>query len=83
MPKLNGIELRNSIFSDERIKKECIPYVFFTTSANRKNIVDAYEQSVYGFFVKPASIPDFEKVIRNIVEYWKSNVSLEEASGGA
>ena len=70
MPKLNGFELRSKIFTNEQLQTKCIPYLFFTTGANKKAVIDAYALSVQGFFIKPSSIELFEKTIRAIMEYW-------------
>ena len=75
MPKLNGFELRNRIFTDEQLQSRCIPYLFFTTAANKKSVVDAYSMSVQGFFVKPTSKQALEDTIRKIVEYWKECIA--------
>src|SRR5678816_3938215 len=68
MPKLNGFELRNLVFTNEQLQTKCIPYLFFTTSANKKSVIDAYTLSVQGFFVKPTSMQSLENTIRKIVE---------------
>ena len=75
MPKLNGFELRNKIFTDEQLQTKCIPYLFFTTATNKKSVMEAYSMSVQGFFVKPISIQALENTIRKIVEYWKECIA--------
>lgn len=75
MPKLSGFDLRNKIFTDQELQSKCIPYLFFTTSANKKSVVDAYSMSVQGFFVKPTSIQAIEDTIRKIIEYWKECIA--------
>lgn len=71
MPKLNGIELREKIHTNENLRLKCIPYLFFSTSAEQSYVVDAYSKSVQGFFVKPNSYDKLLRVIRIIVEYWQ------------
>jgi CheY-like chemotaxis protein len=71
MPKLTGMELREKIFLNEDLRVKCIPYLFFTTSAEQSSVVDAYSKSVQGFFVKPHSFDKIKKIIRIIVEYWQ------------
>ena len=71
MPKLSGFELRQKIHSNEDLNLKCIPYLFFTTTSNQKAIIDAYSQSVQGFFVKANSIDKLEHTIKTIIEYWK------------
>jgi CheY-like chemotaxis protein len=67
---MDGFELRNMIFTNEQLKTKCIPYLFFTTGANKKAVTDAYSMSVQGFFVKPQSVEGLKNTIRKIVEYW-------------
>ena len=70
MPKLNGLELRRKIHENEKLSLRCIPYLFFTTSANNKSVLDAYSMSVQGYFMKPSKVSDLENTIRKIVDYW-------------
>ena len=75
MPRINGFELRNKIFTNEQLQTKCIPYLFFTTAGTRKAVLDAYALSVQGFFVKPNSVDDLEQMIRKIVEYWRECIA--------
>jgi DNA-binding NarL/FixJ family response regulator len=52
MPKLNGFALREKLKTDSNLNNKCIPYLFFTTASSQKAVIDAYSQSVQGFFVK-------------------------------
>jgi len=71
MPKLDGFALREKLKTDSKLSNKCIPYLFFSTAANQKTVIDAYSQSVQGFFVKPNSIVELEKTIKAIMEYWR------------
>ena len=71
MPKLTGFELRDKIQNNEDLRLKCIPYLFLTTAASQKAVVDAYSKSVQGFFVKPNGYIELENIIRRIVEYWQ------------
>jgi len=71
MPKLSGFELRERILTNEDLNLKCIPYLFFTTTSTQKAVVDAYSQSVQGFFVKGNSVAKLEDTIKRIVEYWQ------------
>lgn len=75
MPKLNGLELREKVHDNEDLRVKCIPYLFFTTSAEQGHVIDAYSKSVQGFFIKPNSTSELEKMLRRIVEYWQDCVS--------
>ena len=71
MPKLNGFALREKLRMDSKLSNKCIPYLFFSTAANQQTVIDAYSQSVQGFFVKQNSMADLEKTISAIMEYWR------------
>lgn len=71
MPKLDGFALRQKLKTDAKLSNKCIPYLFFSTAANQKSVIDAYSQSVQGFFVKQTSMIELEKTISAIMEYWR------------
>lgn len=71
MPRLNGMELKKKIHTDAQLQVKCIPYLFFTTSASKTAVIDAYSMSAQGFFIKETTETELEKTIRSIMEYWK------------
>lgn len=71
MPKLDGFALREKLKTDSKLSNKCIPYLFFSTALGQKAVIDAYSQSVQGFFVKPNSMAELEKTIGAIMEYWR------------
>jgi CheY-like chemotaxis protein len=75
LPKLNGLALRQKLHNNEDLRLKTIPYLFFSTSAEQTHVVEAYSQSVQGFFVKPDSYTALKNTIFKIVEYWKECVS--------
>ncbi|MCF2488073.1 response regulator [Dyadobacter sp. CY347] len=70
MPKLNGMELYEKIHNNEDLRLKSIPYLFFSTSAEQKYVIDAYSRSIQGFFIKPSNYDRLKKMIVKIVEYW-------------
>ncbi len=78
MPKIDGFVLRNKVFTNEALHTKCIPYLFFTTSATKKAVIDAYALSVQGFFTKASSMQGLESTIKKIVEYWKECIAPSE-----
>ncbi len=71
MPVLDGMALKEEIQKNESLRLKCIPYLFFTTSANQQHVIDAYSKSVQGFFIKPSSVEKLRIMIKKIVEYWQ------------
>lgn len=75
MPKLNGIELRAKIYNNEELRMKCIPYLFFSTNAEQAHVIEAYSQSIQGFFIKPSSYEHLKQTLKLIVDYWLKCVS--------
>ena len=71
MPKLNGIELRAKVHNNEDLRLKSIPYLFFSTSAEQRHVIDAYSRSIQGFFIKPTNYEKLKNTVRKIVEYWQ------------
>ena len=71
MPKIDGFEVRNKIYTNEKLSLKCIPYLFFTTGVNKKAVNDAYAMSVQGFFLKPAKVTELQNTVKKIIEYWQ------------
>ena len=75
MPILTGMELRAKVHENEDLRLKSIPYLFFTTSADQKHVVEAYSKSIQGFFIKPLSFLELKETIKSIVEYWQRCIS--------
>ncbi|NTS42678.1 response regulator [Flavisolibacter sp. BT320] len=71
MPKLNGLALKRKIHTDAALQAKCIPYLFFTTTASKGAVIEAYSSSAQGFFIKERSMAELEKTINIIIEYWQ------------
>ena len=71
LPKLNGFELRERVFTNKELSKKCIPYIFFTTAASKEAVTNAYAFSAQGFFKKPNSYSELKQTIGLILDYWK------------
>lgn len=71
LPKLNGFELRERVFTNKELSDKCIPYIFFTTAVNKASVVNAYAASAQGFFEKPNNFAQLEDILRSIIDYWK------------
>jgi CheY-like chemotaxis protein len=63
MPKMDGIEVLETLKKDELLKK--IPVIMVTTSSDPKNIERCKELGCFGYVVKPLQ-NDFKALIQNI-----------------
>jgi CheY-like chemotaxis protein len=71
LPKLNGFELRKMIHTNEGLAGKCVPYIFFSTSVDKKAVCDAYTMSVQGFFKKSDGYEQLKIIIKKIFDYWQ------------
>jgi CheY-like chemotaxis protein len=70
MPLMGGLNLRRLINSDERLRKQSIPFVFYSTAASPSQVREAYDLTVQGFFIKAQSLEESEYTLKLIFEYW-------------
>jgi len=75
MPRVNGFELRESIYKIPALGKRCMPYIFLTTGITKEHVTKAFELPLQGFFEKPSSFPDYKKLINDIILYWKHSLA--------
>ena len=71
MPRMNGFEVRDKICRNEKLNSKCIPYLFFSTSVDKKAVEEAYAMCVQGFFIKPATMNELQSTIGKIIDYWQ------------
>jgi CheY-like chemotaxis protein len=70
MPVMNGLELRRKIQQNEHIRRKSIPFIFLSTAARPKEVEEAYDLTVQGFFVKASQLSEMEKSLDLILRYW-------------
>ncbi|HEY3430584.1 MAG TPA: response regulator [Cyclobacteriaceae bacterium] len=70
LPLMNGLEFRRKINENEYLRRKSIPFVFLSTATQPTHVTEAYDLTVQGFFVKPASFNTIQKSFRLIFEYW-------------
>jgi CheY-like chemotaxis protein len=72
LPRMSGLEFKNKLDANEKLKKKSIPFVFYSTSAEKKYVTEAYlHLTVQGYFRKPQTYQEIKSQIRVIFEYWK------------
>lgn len=71
LPKLDGFQIKERVFTNKQLSQKCIPYIFFTTGVSKESVSNAYALSAQGFFQKPATFKELVEVMKSIVDYWK------------
>lgn len=75
LPKLTGMKLWEKVNENKALRIKMIPFVFFTTIADHKNVLTAFEESVQGFFIKPHNYKDLKVLMHTIMSYWEKSLS--------
>lgn len=71
LPGKNGLDFKERIDSDPRLRKKSIPFVYYSTSASQQDVNQAYTQlTVQGFFKKGSNYAEMKEQIKIIFEYW-------------
>jgi CheY-like chemotaxis protein len=71
LPRQSGIEFKRRIDHDPVLRSKSIPFIFFSTSIEKKEVDIAYkEMTVQGFFQKTNSLQELKTVIKLIMDYW-------------
>jgi response regulator RpfG family c-di-GMP phosphodiesterase len=72
LPGMSGLEFKNKLDHNEKLKKKSIPFVFYSTSVEKKYVDEAYlHLTVQGFFLKGHTMKDIKDQLRIIFDYWK------------
>ncbi|HYC56091.1 MAG TPA: response regulator [Candidatus Binatia bacterium] len=73
MPRVNGLDVLRSIKSDPALN--AIPVVVLTSSAQHRDIVEAYRLGANAYVVKPVEFERFSETLRLLSAFWiKVNV---------
>ena len=71
LPQMTGLELKEIINADDKLKRRTIPFIFLSESVNPKDVDSAYMSLVQGFYVKSPTYDGLRNQLRAICEYWE------------
>ena len=70
MPLMNGLELLEEIQRTTLLKQKSIPFVFLSTSGDKRYVIKAFELSAQGFFQKPSEIGALHSILKLTFDFW-------------
>jgi CheY-like chemotaxis protein len=76
LPLKTGHEVLNEVKHDPQLKK--IPVLIMTSSVDEKDLTAAYDLNANCYIRKPLDLPEYERVIRAIEDFWLTTVTLPE-----
>jgi two-component system, chemotaxis family, response regulator Rcp1 len=74
MPKLDGHELLAEMKSDPDLRR--IPVVVFTSSAEARDVFEAYDRHANAYVIKPVRLEDFSEVVKSFEDFWLTTAVL-------
>lgn len=72
LPVMNGLQFKSEIQNNEYLRSKSIPFIFLSTSGDKKAVEEAFQLHVQGFFVKEISYEGINKQLKGIIDYWKT-----------
>ena len=76
LPKIDGRELLATIKSDDDLQS--IPVVIMTGSDDYEDELRGQRLNVEGFVTKPVDMPKFLSLVKELKDYWMSDVILPQ-----
>lgn len=68
MPRVNGIDVLKRIRATPRL--QFLPVVVFTTSSNKNDVLNCYDNGANAYVFKPIDYDVFNDVIKATVAFW-------------
>jgi CheY-like chemotaxis protein len=70
MPHINGLDLRELIWTDPDLRSKSIPFIFFSTAASPEQVERAFNLTVQGFFLKGNTFEETVRKLKLVIDYW-------------
>jgi len=72
LPGKNGLDFKRNIDKNPELRKKSIPFLFFSTQANQRDVDEAFTQMiVQGFFKKGTNYQEMKAMLKTIFDYWR------------
>ena len=72
--RITGVEFKKEIEANDKIRKKAIPFLFYSLSASKTQVSEAYKYNVQGFFIQPLEVSEQVEMVDNIIAYWLLNL---------
>ena len=76
---ITGLELKRKINEDPHLLLKAVPFVFMTYLDDKDTIEEAYKLNIQGYFKKPMTLVESERLISTLFSYWICNLRPDDA----
>ena len=74
MPMMNGLELLEQVNRTPHLRRKSIPFIFLSTSGDKRYVDRAFELAADGFFQKPSEIEELRKILKLSFDFWAKSL---------
>jgi CheY-like chemotaxis protein len=74
MPMMNGLELLEQIQRTPHLRRRSIPFIFLSTSGDKRYVDRAFDLSADGFFQKPSEIAELRNILKLSFDFWAKSL---------
>ena len=81
LEKVDGFQLREKMLSTNKKIFKSVPFIFWATQVSENQIIQAYDLSIHGLFIKDSSFEELKNTFKYILAYWlKSKMPSKTAN---
>ena len=70
MPKMDGLDFKKIIDKEPELRSKSVQFIFSSSGATKRQLEQAYEYRLQGYFLKPQEVKDMAKQLELIINYW-------------
>lgn len=74
LPDMHGFEVLAAIKTDPAFRR--IPAVVFSSSQDRREVVEAYNLNANSYIAKPVELAEFIRIVKGVEDFWLTVVKL-------
>jgi len=73
LPMQSGLDFKRQVDNFPELKRKSIPFLFYSTSVDKKSVTEAYtEMTIQGFFLKESNYTTIISKLKVILDYWNA-----------
>jgi response regulator RpfG family c-di-GMP phosphodiesterase len=78
MHEMSGLDFKKKTDKVDHLRKKAIPFIVVSCATTKKQIAEAYDYRVQGFFMKPEAVQDQADMFDLIIKFWIISVKPDQ-----